>query len=92
MLTFLLKRTLYALISLLLITLIVFSLSHLSGNPLDALLPDDATPEQIERVTRNLGLDQPIALQYLTFLQNAAVGDFGESVNRHAKLTHFGGL
>lgn len=80
MLTFLFKRTFYALISLLVITLIVFSLSHLSGNPLDALLPDDATPAQIEQVTRHLGLDRPIWLQYLTFLQNAAVGDFGDSL------------
>ncbi|MDD7972762.1 ABC transporter permease [Roseinatronobacter alkalisoli] len=80
MLTFLFKRTLYALISLLVITLIVFSLSHLSGNPLDALLPDDATPQQIEQVTRHLGLDRPIWVQYLTFLQNAAMGDFGDSL------------
>lgn len=80
MLTFLLKRMLYALISLLVITLLVFSLSHLSGNPLDALLPDDATPQQIEQVTRHLGLDRPITVQYLTFLQNAAMGDFGDSL------------
>lgn len=80
MLVYLYRRFLQALVSLLVITLIVFSLSHLSGNPLDALLPDDATPQQIEQVTRHLGLDRPIWVQYATFLQNAAVGDFGDSL------------
>ncbi|MFN3723289.1 MAG: ABC transporter permease [Paracoccaceae bacterium] len=80
MLKFLAHRLIHALISLLVITVIVFSLSHLSGNPIDAMLPDDATPQQIEDLTRHLGLDRPILVQYLTFLQNAAVGDFGDSL------------
>ncbi|MFN3825485.1 MAG: ABC transporter permease [Pseudorhodobacter sp.] len=80
MLAYLFRRFLHAMISLLVITMIVFSLSHLSGNPLDALLPDDATPQQIEQVTRHLGLDRPIWVQYATFLQNAAMGDFGDSL------------
>lgn len=80
MLVFLFRRFLQSLVSLLAITLIVFSLSHLSGNPIDAMLPDDATPQQIEDVTRNLGLDRPIWVQYATFLRNAAVGDFGDSL------------
>lgn len=76
---FILKRFLQALLSLLVITLIVFSLSHLTGSPIDALLPDDATQAQIDNITRELGLDRPLHVQYLTFLQNAAVGDFGDS-------------
>ncbi len=79
MLRFILFRALHALISLLVITVIVFSLSHLTGSPVDALLPDDATPQQIESLTEHLGLNRPLHVQYLTFLQNAAVGDFGDS-------------
>lgn len=79
MLRFVLLRAFHALISLLVITVIVFSLSHLTGSPVDALLPDDATPQQIESLTEHLGLNRPLHVQYLTFLQNAAVGDFGDS-------------
>ena len=74
MLRFVLMRLFQMLVTLLVITFIVFSLSHLTGNPIDALLPDDATP-----LTEHLGLDRPYYVQYLTFLQNAAVGDFGDS-------------
>lgn len=79
MLRFILTRFLHAIISLWVVTVIVFSLSHLTGNPIDALLPDDATPQQIEALTKHLGLDRPLHIQYLTFIKNAAVGDFGES-------------
>lgn len=67
------------LIALFVITVIVFSLSHLTGSPIDALLPDDATQQQIDSLTEHLGLDRPYYVQYFTFLQNAAVGDFGDS-------------
>lgn len=79
MLKFIASRTLHSLISLLVISLIVFSLSHLTGSPVDALLPDDATPEQISNLIAHLGLDRPLYIQYLTFLDNAVVGDFGQS-------------
>lgn len=76
---FILVRFAQALMSLLVITLIVFSLSHLTGSPVNALLPDDATQLQIDALIADLGLDRPYHIQYLTFLQNAVVGDFGDS-------------
>ena len=79
MLKFISSRILHSFISLLAISLIVFSLSHLTGSPVDALLPDDATPQQIENLIVHLGLDRPLHVQYLTFLQNALTGDFGDS-------------
>lgn len=79
MLTFISRRILHSFISLLVISLVVFSLSHLTGSPVDALLPDDATPQQIENLVIHLGLDRPLHVQYLTFLQNALIGDFGDS-------------
>lgn len=85
MIHFLLTRLSHALIALLVITVLVFSLSHLSGNPIDAMLPDDATPQQIEELTVHLGLDRPIVVQYLTFLKNAATGDFGDSLKWKGK-------
>ncbi|GFE49702.1 glutathione ABC transporter permease [Roseobacter cerasinus] len=79
MLRFIFTRLSHMLIALFVITVIVFSLSHLTGSPIDALLPDDATQQQIDSLTEHLGLDRPYYVQYLTFLQNAAVGDFGDS-------------
>lgn len=60
--------------------MIVFALSQLSGNPVDALLPDDATEEQIQSFVREWGLDRPVWEQYLTFLGNALQGNFGTSL------------
>lgn len=79
MFRFLMMRLSQLFASLLIITVIVFSLSHLTGNPVDALLPDDATPQQIESLIEHMGLDQPYHVQYFAFLKNAAAGDFGDS-------------
>ena len=77
---FLAIRFLQTLVALLAITLIVFGLTHLTGSPVDALLPDDASPEQIETLIRHWGLDRPLHEQYLAFLGNAVQGDFGASL------------
>lgn len=80
MLRYLALRIASSLFALLIITIVVFLLTHLSGNPVDALLPDDATEEQVEAFIREWGLDQPLWWQYLTFLGNAVQGDFGTSL------------
>jgi len=77
---FLFIRFMEAAVALFAITLIVFALTYLSGNPVGALLPDDATQQQIDYLTRKLGLDQPLHVQYLTFVSNAIQGDFGQSL------------
>lgn len=80
MLKYLARRVASSLFALLVITVIVFLLSHLSGNPVDALLPDDASQEQIDAFIRDWGLDKPLWQQYATFLGNAVQGDFGTSL------------
>ena len=77
---FLAIRFAQTLVALLAITLIVFGLTHLTGSPVDALLPDDASPQQIETLIRHWGLDRPLHEQYLAFLGNAVQGDFGASL------------
>ncbi|MGD7428471.1 ABC transporter permease, partial [Ralstonia pseudosolanacearum] len=77
---FLLIKGAESLVALWVITLIVFGLTHLSGNPAGALLPDDATQEQIAFLVQRLGLDQPLHIQYFRFLGNALQGDFGTSM------------
>ena len=77
---YLIRRAAQSLLALLAISVITFGLSHLSGSPVDAMLPDDAGPEEAERLTREWGLDRPIHVQYLTFLGKALRGDLGDSL------------
>jgi peptide/nickel transport system permease protein len=60
-------------------SLIVFSLARITGNPMDAMLPMEADLEEYARMEKHWGLDKPLHVQYLTFLKNAVRGDFGKS-------------
>lgn len=80
MIRFLLVRLLESAVALLAISIIAFGLTHLSGSPVDALLPDDATAEEAAILIREWGLDRSILIQYLTFLGHALQGDFGNSL------------
>ena len=62
------------------VSIIIFGLARLSGNPLDLLVPEDAEPEDIVDMERKWGLDRPLHVQYFTFLSNALRGDFGKSL------------
>ena len=74
------KRLLYALISIVGVAALVFALLHVvPGNPVAALLGDRADPEKVERVSKALGLDQPLYVQFGNYLLGALHGDFGES-------------
>src|SRR5687768_16258373 len=69
-------------------TLIVFGLVRVQGNPLDLLLSESwATPAQRVELTERLGLDQPLSVQYVRFLGNAVRGEFGLSVVQRRPVT-----
>jgi peptide/nickel transport system permease protein len=74
-----LGRTIFALWG---ISTIVFVVLRLSGDPAVLLLPQEASVEDVMRLRHDLGLDDPLLLQYLRFLGNSALGNFGESL-RH---------
>ncbi len=60
---------------------LVFFLMQLApGDPVTLLLGEDAEPHEIEEVTREWGLDQPIIVQYWQFVSKAVRGNFGESM------------
>lgn len=67
-------------LTLLIITLVVFLMVRLSGDPTELYLPPDASQEQREGLQRALGLDQPLPLQYLRFLSDLVRGEFGRSI------------
>jgi peptide/nickel transport system permease protein len=79
------RRALQSLLSIWVMTLIVFSLARFSGNPLDMMLPLEAGPEEYERVSKHWGLDQPLHTQYFIFLSKAVRGDFGNSWKWHGE-------
>ena len=58
----------------------MFGMGRLSGNPLDVLLPEDATEEQYDRLNERWRFDKPIIVQYFKFVQNALKGDLGDSL------------
>jgi peptide/nickel transport system permease protein len=62
------------------VSLIVFGLSYLGGDPAAALLPLNTAPEDVEVFRRAAGFDQPLPVQYARFIIHALSGDFGESL------------
>tara|TARA_B100000749_G_scaffold27395_1_gene19267 strand:- start:2386 stop:3321 length:936 start_codon:yes stop_codon:yes gene_type:complete len=77
---YILVRLSQSLVVLFAVSIIIFGLARLSGNPLDLLVPEDAEPEDIVDMERKWGLDRPLHVQYFTFLSNALRGDFGKSL------------
>ncbi|MGQ0545388.1 MAG: ABC transporter permease [Betaproteobacteria bacterium] len=82
MLAFILRRLAQALLVMLAVGLIAFSLFRFVGDPVTFMLGQDATPEQRVEVSRALGLDRPFYIQYLNFLGNAVQGEFGLSLRQ----------
>jgi peptide/nickel transport system permease protein len=77
---YLLRRVLQGIGTLLIISLIVFLLARLSGDPLNIMLSEEASKEDYAVAAKHWGLDRPLTEQYLTFLGNALRGDLGHSI------------
>ena len=60
-------------------SLIVFTMINLVGDPVDMLVNPESLPEEIERVRSDFGLDKPLHIQYWKFLKGALSGDLGNS-------------
>ena len=76
---YILIRFLQCLLALWVMSVIVFSLARMTGDPLDVLLPMEAGEGERERVAHHWGLDRPLYEQYFVFLGKALHGDFGNS-------------
>ena len=73
-------RLVQCLVTLLVISLLVFALARLTGSPLDVMLPIDASAELQDEMSRELGLDQPVYVQYGRFVQRLLYADLGTSI------------
>ena len=81
MFQFAVRRLLLAVPVLLGVSLVVFALVHIApGNPIDLLLPPEASPEMVAQVKASFGFDKPLYVQYLLWLRNALTGNFGVSI------------
>jgi peptide/nickel transport system permease protein len=78
--SWLVRRLIYAAITLVVISMIVFSLVRMTGDPVLLFLPQDASREDIDRVRRQFGFEDPLSQQYGRFLVSALRGDFGVSI------------
>jgi peptide/nickel transport system permease protein len=80
-LKFILRRLAQAVPILLGVSIVVFGLIHLApGNPLDLLLPPEASPAVIAQMKVELGFDKPLIVQYFLWLMRALHGNFGVSI------------
>ena len=77
---FLVRRLVIAVITVGAVSLLIFVMSRISGDPRHVYLDDYSTQEDWDRMGAALGLDKPYYQQYGIFLKGAIVGDFGESV------------
>ncbi|MAF95062.1 MAG: ABC transporter permease [Rhodospirillaceae bacterium] len=77
---FIFQRVLQSIVTLIGVTIIVFCIVRLTGDPTDVLLPLDAPEEVRIQVYKDWGFDRPWPVQYLIFILNAVKGDFGESL------------
>jgi peptide/nickel transport system permease protein len=76
-----LRRVLRAGAALLVVTAVVFTLLHVSGDPAYILLTPEASPEDRAAFRAEYGLDRPLWVQYGRYLGRLAQGDFGQSLS-----------
>ena len=79
MLSYIIRRVAQSALVLFVVGLVAFSMFRFVGDPIDNMLGQERTMEDVERLRAQLGLDQPFPVQYVKFLQEAAQGNFGVS-------------
>jgi ABC-type dipeptide/oligopeptide/nickel transport system permease component len=81
---YLLRRLYHSLIVIFGITLVIFIITHMIGDPVVLLLSPEATQADRDELQHQLGLDRPLPVQYMVFLRDAVRGHFGTSF-RHQR-------
>lgn len=77
---YILFRLMQAVVTLFVISIVVFLLARASGDPLHLMMPMEASKEDYDLVRKELGLDRPLHIQYVVWLGKVAQGDFGKSL------------
>src|SRR5436190_18481000 len=88
MLRFLLRRLLLTIPVLVGVATLVFSLIHLvPGDPVQAMLGESASPQEVTDLRERLGLNRPLYVQYVSFIKGVATGDLGTSLRTNQKVS-----
>jgi peptide/nickel transport system permease protein len=87
MIAFIIRRLMQSIIVMGVVGFVAFSLFQFVGDPVLAMVGQDATPEQRAELRRDLGLDDPIPVQFAHFVGQAVQGDFGMSYRQSRKVS-----
>jgi len=88
MATYLVKRTLILIVTLLIVSIVIFAiLMVIPGDPAQIILGINATPETLRNLRQQMGLDRPAIVQYLYYMKHLVMGDFGRSITYEVSIT-----
>jgi peptide/nickel transport system permease protein len=88
MLRYLVHRLFYTLPIAIGVSLVCFALVHLApGDPISAVLPENASPAVVEQIKAAYGFDKPLPVQYFMWLRRVMVGDLGNSIKTGRPVT-----
>ena len=86
--TYVIRRLLHSAVTLFGVSLVVFGILRvLPGDPARMMLPDGGAQSAVDEMSRQLGLTEPLYVQYVVFLQSVIRGDFGQSFQYRAAAT-----
>ena len=80
MVKYFINRLLFLIPVILVVSLLVFSLMSLTGDPAQTIAGDDMSEEQVDELRESLGLNDPLLVRYGRYMAGALRGDFGESL------------
>ena len=89
MVEYVIRRLLISVVLAFTLTAVIFFMLRtvVPGDPALLMAGDNAPPEVVEQIRHNMGLDQPVLVQFWIFLKNAAHGDLGNSIQTHEPVT-----
>jgi len=77
---YIIRRVLYSIVSLMLLSIMIFCMVRITGDPAVLMAEPGAKEEDLQAIRREFGLDKPIVVQYVLFVKSMLRGDFGKSI------------
>jgi peptide/nickel transport system permease protein len=77
---YIIRRILYSIVSLILLSIMIFCMVRITGDPAVLMAEPGAKEEDLQAIRREFGLDKPIVFQYFFFVKSMLRGDFGKSI------------
>ena len=77
---YIIRRVLYSIVSLILLSMMIFCMVRITGDPAVLMAEPGAKEEDLQAIRREFGLDKPIVVQYVLFVKSMLRGDFGKSI------------